>query len=511
MADLPSRLAAATAHRRGALTVGFILGVFAALGQAPFELFPATLLGLFGGYGLVRMSQSPWRAALAGWGFGAGYFSFTLIWIVQPFMVDVARYGWMAPFALFSMAGGLALFWSFGFGVARWLAPKRWAWLAWAVMMSAVELTRGVIFTGFPWGGPGAVWVNTPILQLGAFIGANGLTFLTFLCASAAFALWSEPGKVRNSAVLLGGVVLVVTIGLVRGAGDIPPDENPKMLRLVQPNAAQHLKWNPDYAPLFLDRQIELTALAPEPGNPPPDLIVWPETSIPYLLGRAPRLMEEIARSAGGAMVVVGVQRNEGARYYNALAVLDGAGSVQAVYDKHHLVPFGEYTPGGDFLSRFGLRAFAARFGNGYSAGPGAAVLDLGALGKILPLICYEAIFPGDLRAAPQRADMILQITNDAWFGTFSGPQQHLVQAQLRAVEQGLPFIRAANTGISAVINARGRIVARLPMGVSGKLDAPLPAALPATPYSRLGDAPLILFLILFLGTFLLSRARNSD
>ncbi|MBD3766142.1 MAG: apolipoprotein N-acyltransferase, partial [Rhodobacterales bacterium] len=167
------------------------------------------------------------------------------------------------------------------------------------------------------------------------------------------------------------------------------------------------------------------------------------------------------------------------------------------VYDKHHLVPFGEYMPAGDLAyGMFGIAAFAAQQGAGYSPGPGARVLDLGgALGRVLPLICYEAVFPQDLHAAPERADWILQVTNDAWFGRWSGPFQHLAQARLRAVEQGLPLIRVANTGVSAVIDARGRVLRALPLGEAGFLDAALPAALPAPPHARWGDGPLVLLL----------------
>ncbi|MDZ4096473.1 MAG: apolipoprotein N-acyltransferase, partial [Paracoccaceae bacterium] len=190
----------------------------------------------------------------------------------------------------------------------------------------------------------------------------------------------------------------------------------------------------------------------------------------------------------------------DGMRGYNSMAVIGAGGATMALYDKHHLVPFGEYMPFGDLAADvFGLKAFAAQTGNGYSAGPRAAVLDLGPrLGRVLPLICYEAVFPQDLRAAPTRADWILQITNDAWFGTLTGPYQHLAQARLRAIEQGLPLVRVANTGVSAVIDARGRIVAQIPLGQAAYLDAALPGALTAPPYARWGEGPVLLMLAAF-------------
>jgi apolipoprotein N-acyltransferase len=280
------------------------------------------------------------------------------------------------------------------------------------------------------------------------------------------------------------------------------------MLRLVQPNAEQGLKWDPDQARLFFDRQLSFTAAGSRP-----DLVIWPETAVPYLLEENPVVGELIAEAGRGSPVAVGVQRVKGRQFWNSLAVIGPGGRVTANYDKHHLVPFGEYIPFGDVLYDWlGLVAFAARQGNGYSPGPGPVVLDLGGnLGKALPLICYEAIFPQDLRAAPERADWILQITNDAWFGTWSGPFQHLAQAQLRAIEQGLPLVRVANTGVTAVIDARGRTVDSLPMGEAGYLDARLPGALPATPYARWGEGPVLLLLLgLALGLWAAARRRPA-
>jgi apolipoprotein N-acyltransferase len=218
-----------------------------------------------------------------------------------------------------------------------------------------------------------------------------------------------------------------------------------------------------------------------------------------------------IAEAAGGVPVALGVQRSEGLRYFNSLAVIGPDAVPRAVYDKFHLVPFGEYIPFGDLAARFGLSAFAAQAGNGYTAGPGAALLDLGDLGRVQPLICYEAVFPQDLRAVPARPDWLLQATNDAWFGQLSGPWQHLAQARMRAIEMGLPLARAANTGISAMIDARGRVVAALGLDRAGVVDADLPAALPVTPYARLGDLPVLLVLIGAMGALAAVRRKAID
>ncbi|WP_373051397.1 apolipoprotein N-acyltransferase, partial [Thalassovita aquimarina] len=267
------------------------------------------------------------------------------------------------------------------------------------------------------------------------------------------------------------------------------------VVRLVQPNAPQHQKWDPEFIPTFFRRTVEATAAAPRP-----DLIVWPETSVPVYLEYADETLAVIAGAAKGVPVILGAQRAEGQRIYNAAAVLDSSGAVTQVYDKHHLVPFGEYMPFGDLLAGFGIHGLAANEGAGFSAGPGPRLFDLGALGTALPLICYEAVFPQDVAGAPERPGFLLQITNDAWFGRFSGPYQHLAQARLRAIEQGLPMARVANTGVSAVIDARGRVTGSLPLGQAGWIDLPLPAPAAPTIYARIGDlfaaaAILLLFL----------------
>lgn len=493
--------------RRG--SAGFAAGMAAALGQAPFGLWPMTLAGLALGFGLLWQAPTARRAALTGWVFGSGYFGLTLVWIVQPFLVDIARHGWMAPFALAFMAGGMALFWAAGFAATRWLAPDgRRGWLAFAVVMGAAEMARGTVFTGFPWGGPGLAWIDTAPAHLASVIGAFGLSVLTF---AAGAALWIA--AVRRQpvpiAAVVAGFALAFGAGLVLARGEVPERGTEVTLRLIQPNAAQHLKWDPDWVSVFFDRTLALTA---EPADgPAPDLVIWPETAVPSVLGQYPELQARIAGTAAPARLVAGIRRYDGTRVFNSLVLFGADGEAEAIYDKHHVVPFGEYVPLGDLLGRFGIQGLATREGYGYSAGPGAAVMALpGDLGKALPLICYEAIFPRDLRAAPERADWILQVTNDAWFGTFSGPQQHLVQARFRAIELGLPFVRAANTGISAVIDARGRVLDSLPLGTAGHLDAALPGALAPTIYARWGDAPVVLLLILSAAGLIMTRRAKA-
>ncbi|MEX0300944.1 MAG: apolipoprotein N-acyltransferase, partial [Leisingera sp.] len=326
----------------------------------------------------------------------------------------------------------------------------------------------------------GQFWIGTPAAHLLPWAGPHGLALLTL---SAFLPLTFLR---RNLAVALvpPGLAAAAVFAL-----PAPPEagQSGKTVRIVQPNAPQDLKWHPDHRWEFVRRAAAYSAEAPEP-----DLIVWPETTVPQLMNYADGTLRQISESAGGVPVLLGIQREQAGAYYNSAVLLDTAGQAVATYDKAHLVPFGEYVPFGDFMARFGISGFASQAGAGYAAGPGAQVMDL-PIGTALPLICYEAVFPQDVNAAVPRPQMLVQITNDAWFGTRSGPYQHLVQAQMRALEQGLPMIRAANTGVSAMIAPDGQLLDSLPLGEAGFIDAELPAPLPPTLYSRTGDWPVFL------------------
>lgn len=495
--------------------IPIVFGVVAALGHAPLGWWPATLVGLTAGFWWALKATTTKQAMWAGWLLALGYFTASLNWLVEPFFVDAARHAWMAPFAPVLMSAGLALFWCAAMGFAHAFAGPRWRWLALALALTGGELARGRVLTGFPWASPGHVWIDTPFAQLAMLIGASGLSALTFLIAAVLARAVLLRGQYRMQCAFLAsaGVVAValLSVAIDMQRATLPQDQD-IIVRLVQPNAPQHLKWDPDHAYKFVARQVEFTA-APAQGGRAPDLILWPETAVPTLLDWAGGAIEDMKRAANGVPVLFGVQRGDGLRYYNSLALLGADGEIQATYDKHHLVPFGEYIPFGDALTHLGVNAFASQLGNGYSAGAKAQVLDLGRAGRVLPLICYEAIFPEDLRAAPERANWILHATNDAWFGGVSMPFQHLDIARFRAIEFGLPVIRVANTGVSAVIDVTGALRASLPLNSGGFLDARIPGFRDATPYSRHGDQPLTLLVLVALGTFagaLVTRRRSK-
>lgn len=263
-------------------------------------------------------------------------------------------------------------------------------------------------------------------------------------------------------------------------------------VRVVQPNAPQHQKWDPHYIPVFYDLALQLSDASQA------DLVVWPETALAEVFNYAEPQLAQIAQRVAPAQAIIGGRRLEGPRGYNSIAVIGEGGGVTDIYDKHHLVPFGEYLPLPQVLSVLGFGTFTASEGYGFSAGAGPRLLDLGAAGRALPLICYEAIFPRDLRGT-ERPDFLLHLTNDAWFGRFSGPQQALAQARFRAIETGLPMVRAANTGISAVIDPRGEIRHSVPLGRAGAFTEVIPAASEPTLYARFGEVGIFVLLIVLL------------
>ena len=482
--DLRARFAGLPRSMR--LLLPAILGAIAALAH---EAWATGFFWLVVPFILVLLVMPTQRRAAAwfGWLLGLGYFAITLRWIIEPFLVDPVRHGWMAPFAIVLMAGGLALFWAAAFWGARWVAGARASVMLWLpVSLTLAELARGHVLSGFPWampsyvlvGGVGDIWF--------ALVGPYGVTLLLLSVAGGvAYCLhrgWTLvwPGLVCVLLVTLGvSAMMATTLGTTG-----------KTVRLIQPNAPQHQKWDPNWMPVFFDRAIAQTG-----ADDPADVVIWPETSIPALLDYAEPWMEQMSLAARGAPVVAGIQRRDGGDYFNSAVLIEGPSTVSDIADKTHLVPFGEYIPLAWLLEPLGLGVLVDQVA-GFSAGTGDGLMQVEGLGLVRVLICYEGIFPEEIQGDGPRPDVLLIITNDAWFGENAGPRQHLVQAQARAIEQGLPVIRAANTGISAVIDARGTITDSLPLNEAGHFDALVPSALPPTLYSKIGDWPLIVLLL---------------
>lgn len=490
MTQIATRVAAWPAW--GQVALALILGAAGSFSHAPFSFGPAILAPLVTGFVLLHAAGTVRAALIRGWALGLGYFAFTLSWITEPFQVDAATTGWMAPFALVLLALLLGSFWALALGFARWAGGQAWALVfAW----SGAELLRAYIFTGFPWAAPPQALIDGIAGQGLAWLGPHGMML----------ALVAVAGLIGASASrLISGISALAAIAVIALPASTPPGPvTPYTIRLVQPNAPQREKWDPEKIPVFVNRQIDYTA-----DGPVPDLVLWPETALPYLAENAQPAFDVIAEAARGAPVVLGIQRRGGLDYFNSLVMLDADGQVTQTYDKHHLVPFGEYMPAEWLFRRIEVGGLAARAEGGYTSGPGPQLLDFGAMGTALPLICYEVVFAHNVGGAPERPAFLMQLTNDAWFGTRSGPQQHLAQARMRAIEQGLPMVRAANTGISAMIDPHGQVTASLPLNTAGYVDVVLPAPGAPTFYSRTGDTPWVLLVLAGLVGCVLRHAR---
>jgi len=475
-----------------------------------------------------------YRAAFGvGWLFGFGYFLAGLYWIGAPFLVEADTFGWLLPFAVTIMPAGLALF----FGAATALATRLWlpGWgriLSLAVAFGGCEWLRGHVLTGFPWNLVGyTLSGNDALLQVAALVGVNGLTFLSILLFASPALLseargWRHPGVVLPVAALL----LAYVFGTTALRRPMPEPVPGAHLRLVQPNISQAQKWTPDNKSWIFQGFLDLSRL--DRAGRSDDLagithVIWPESSVPFLLLDSPNALRAIADLLPrGAQLLTGGLRLEqepptgdgspSRRVFNSLIALDGEARTVALYDKTHLVPFGEYLPLQPLLEAIGLRQLTKVRG-GFTAGKAdGRLMRIPGLPPFSPLICYEIIFPA--AAVPSsahgadRPGFLLNVTNDAWFGTTSGPYQHLQQARVRAVEEGLPVIRVANTGISAIIDARGRVLDRLPLNARGTLDVELPGALAVPLYGRLGDlVPAGMMVLGLLALLILGRAGRRQ
>lgn len=494
------RIAAAIGWRRWLLA--FLCGASAVAAQPPFHVLPALLIAFPGLVWLLDGAPSRSSAFGVGWMFGAGYFAAGLYWIPNALLVDAARFAWLIPFAVLGLSLGLGLFigcvtllarqvWSPGVGRVFGLAAS-WAFFEWV---------RGTALTGFPWNPVGNVWVAAePVLQSAAWFGVYGLSAITVF-AAAAPAMLGAPGPRRwywgGSGIAL--IALIAVAGSFRLA-DATHDTVPGVfLRIVQPNIAQRDKWLPARRAQNYARHLQMSG---ERGDGRITHVIWPETAAPFSVSTdvARRALMRRAVPPKGLLLTgsVRLERQGGriTRVWNSLVAVDEKANVAAVYDKHHLVPFGEYMPLRNILPLDKITAGALDF----SPGPGPRTLRLPGLPAFSPLICYEVIFPGRVVDSTDRPSWLLNITNDAWFGTSAGPHQHFASARLRAVEEGLPVVRAANTGISAVVDAYGRLVAHLELGKAGTVDSKLPVAAPSrTLFGRFGNIiPGLMVLLMF-------------
>tara|TARA_R110000751_G_scaffold36104_1_gene88404 strand:- start:3046 stop:4701 length:1656 start_codon:yes stop_codon:yes gene_type:complete len=518
------RLGRSAQTPRGRLALAAACGVGLTLAQPPVGLWPLVLLCVPTLAWLALARGARREAFRIGWAAGGAFFLTGLYWVAEAFLVDIARHGWMAPFAVAGLAAGLGLFWALAFWVARRLVERfaargLAAALALAGALTLAEFARAHVLTGFPWALPAYAFAQTTLAQTLSVFGPHMLGLLVLGFAAALASPWLRPGGEADPiapgrlstalrrvgarpdfAAAATAAVLALVLGFgwsgwrLAGAPEDPAPPSAPEVRLVQPNAAQRAKWDPDEMPRIFARLRALSA--PEPGQPDPDVVIWPETAVPWILEREPAAREAIAASARGATVLLGVRRivpgpDGRPTWRNAMQAIGPGGEILAAYDKRHLVPFGEYLPLHGLMAAVGLGPLVGESG-GFDAGTGPARMELPGLPPLSPQICYETIFPHEMPGAgpDQRPRWLVQATNDAWFGASAGPWQHFHQARMRAIEQGLPLARAANTGISAMIDPWGRTAARLGLLEAGAIQTRLPIALAPTLYSRSGDWP---------------------
>jgi apolipoprotein N-acyltransferase len=493
------------------LGLSLLAGLVSALGFAPLGLWPLTLLGFALLVWLVETAPRLRSALARGWWFGVGQFVLGLNWIATAFTYQAAMPAWLGWLAVVLLSLYLAIYPAAAAGLAwRWHKGSRILLIlllaaAWIV----TEWMRATLFTGFAWNPVGVVLIDSWAKWLSRFIGTYGLSGFVVLASGLAYWLFRRPGWVRFPVIAAIAVLLMIDLNLVRRAEQAQSETRP-LLRIVQPNIGQQNKWDPGY------RRENFLRLARLSGHPSttPRLLLWPEASIPDLLSIQPAARHRLAGLIGerdlmllGAAEYVFGDDGMASAAYNSVFVLTPDGRLGERYDKAHLVPYGEYLPMRPLLSALGLSRLAPGDLDLLS-GPGPRTLELPGFGRAGLQICYEIIFSGHVIDRADRPDFIFNPSNDGWFGAW-GPPQHLAQARLRAVEEGLPVIRATPTGISAVVDSDGRLLRSLPLGTAGVIDARLPPAEAPTLFARFGNLLPFGFALLLVAAAIAVRRKT--
>jgi len=496
--------------------LALLAGALSSLAMAPFNAWPVLFLTLpVMVWQLDGAAAGRWRgvpaAALTGWCFGLGYFVPGLYWIGYAFLVDAPTFAWLIPFAILGLPAYLALFMALGFALARLFWTRDAARvIALAASLTMSEWLRGHALTGFPWNTLGyALSEPLALAQTASLIGLWGLNFLTVAIFASPAVLIDGTSRGRKPWVAPALALIVLLSMTVFGA--IRLTRHPTLmltntrLRIMQPNLQQDAKFNYGAKADVMKKYLALSDRASGPqstGVRDVNILIWPESAFPFFLTREADAMAQISDLLPkGTVLITGSVRAPDVppgtritRAYNSIYLIDHDGNVLSVYDKLHLVPFGEFLPFQNLMEKIGFEQLT-RVQGGFIPGTRRRSMEVPSAPRMLPLICYEVVFPGDVVERGDRPGWIINLTNDGWFGISTGPYQHLQQARMRAIEQGLPLVRAANTGISAVIDPVGRTVASLGLGLEGVLDSGLPAAIPPTAYARAGDIPIMIVL----------------
>jgi apolipoprotein N-acyltransferase len=492
-----------TSWRRNALA--FALGTLMTLTLAPFFIFPLLFVSFSGLYLLVDSATTPRRRFLDGWWWGWGFYMTSLYWFCVALLTDAEAFAWLIPFALFGLTGVIAIY----AGIACWLmsfvrARGTTRWLAFGMIWMLVEYARGHLFTGFPWNLMGySFGFSGASLQMASLIGVYGLTGFAVLLGSS-FALWKDRSGKRTCIF----ICTLFCIGMGWGQWRLQDAQllgfvNGVKLRLVQANILQPHKWDPKLQFEGVQKNIALTKSS---GLESITHVIWPETAVPYHIEPGKALSQILGKAVSkNTYLISGSLRSEGNQQHyniwNSMHMIAHDGAIMGSYDKIKLVPFGEFQPLRDFVPKSWMTPVGD---TDFSRGTNPHALNWPGLPPLIALICYEAIFPEmSFGSQKERPQMLLTITNDAWFGMSIGPYQHFHMARMRAAEQGVPLVRVANTGISAVVDSYGRILDSLPLGEQGVLDSPLPQALKQPTF--FANNELLSILCAMLGLILIS------
>ncbi len=477
------------------IALAVLAGAIGALALPPFDVFGAMFVSFTLLVWLMDGSTgsadgglfAKFRASfMLGWFFGFGYFVGGLWWVGNALLVEADEFAWALPLAVLGLPACLAVFYGFATLVAGLLWSDGWGRLAaLAAAFGLAEWLRSFLLTGFPWNTIGYGAMPIPLMmQSSAVLGIFGVTVLSVFVFSAPALIGTRRGMVPGLALATLLFALHFGYGAWRLSGAdaaaAATGGEATTVRIVQPLIDQSRKLDDAERTAIFEEHLALSALPPQADTKRPDVIVWPETSVPFILTDNPDALSRIADVLqDGQILVTGAVRSEEAgpgsppRYYNSVYVIDSQGQIISASDKVHLVPYGEYVPYEDALRYLGVTDAIAMPG-GFTAGATRSLLTLPGGLNLYPLICYEAIFPEEFSDSLERATALLNVTNDGWFGSTPGPYQHFQQARLRAVENGRPLIRAANTGISAFVDAYGQISKGLNYDQKGVIDSTL-------------------------------------
>ncbi len=502
--------------------MSFLAGALLTSSFSPLSFLPGAFLAFPLMVFLIDYAKTTRQAFAAGWWSGFGLFSVGLTWIGHSFTQQDNVPVVLAPFAILALAGLMALY----IAVAFWVSKKLWVRhparvLLFAAVWTLFEFARGFLFTGFPWHLVGTMWADwITLAQSASLLSIYGLSALTVFAAAAPAALIDRnvrPANLLFVAVPVLALVAFTIWGHMRLSAAETKYDLSVSLRLVQANVKQSEKWLSHLVDDHFDRHMRLSRSESDRGRAEGvKLLIWPETAVQretfdrdgsLLRWRMSRLLEF------GSYAITGAPRFErtpnGVNYYNSLFAFNSKGQLYARYDKNHLVPFGEYLPFQGVLNALGLQQLTG--GVAFTSGDTPQTIRLPGVPPFSPLICYEIIFPGQVLDPADRPEWLLNITNDGWFGLTNGPYQHLGLARFRAIEEGLPVVRAASTGVSTIIDGYGRTVSKLGVDRAGVLDSPLPRALEVPSVSTGMKMLLVLIAtLLVIGGFIVSALRRS-